>query len=215
MVTTDTSNSNLNTSQSIIFHSSKSTQTQTNHNKQHSTTYPLYCFSVKDGQILPLIFSSLSSSKAIPIMKKVNSLFSLCINNEKSEYCHPPVNSSIPPLTADIYSRSSYRPTIASIKSSNSNTISLKTTQNLMKDDILSKIHRPSSSLHDTRICHFDKRNCLIECCHSSNIKMYPSSFYRSSSTNTNASEVIFAESTCQLIKQAWLSSISDQHVKV
>ncbi|CAF0866588.1 unnamed protein product [Rotaria sordida] len=215
MVTTATSSSNLNIPQSIILHSSKSTQTQAHHNEQHSTVYPLYCFSVKDGQILPLMLSSFSSSNDIPKLKEVTSSFPICINNETSEYCNPLIDSSISPLTTDIYSHSSYRPTIASITSSNSNTISLKTTQNPMKDNILSKIHRPSSSLHDTRICHFDKRNCLIECCHSSNIeKKYPSNFYRCSSTNTNTPEVVFAESTCQLIKQAWLSSISDQQVK-
>ncbi|CAF1121618.1 unnamed protein product [Rotaria sp. Silwood1] len=212
MVTIATSSSNLNiTPQPTIVHSSKSTQTEANPNKQHSTVYPLYCFSIKDGQILPLMLSSFSSSKTIPIIKEVPSSFSFCINNEKAEYCNPPVDSPIATLTADIHTHSSHRPIIASITSSNSNTISLKTTQNPMKDDILSKIHRPSLSLHDTRICHFDKRNCLIECYHSSHAEKHPSSFYRSSSTNANAPEVVFAESTCQLIKQAWLSSISDQ----
>ncbi len=87
MVTTATSSSNLNTSQSIILCSSKSTQTQTNHNKEQSTIYPLYCFSVKDGQMLSLQFSSPSSLTVIPVVKEVISSSSpFCINNEKSEY---------------------------------------------------------------------------------------------------------------------------------
>jgi hypothetical protein len=107
-------------------------------------------------------------------------------------------------VITDIHSYSSYQPTIASIPSSHSNIISLQTTQNFLEDQILSKTSRPSSSLHDTRICHFDKRNCLIECYHSSNC-------HRSSSKNTDTPEIIFAESTCQLIKQAWLSATPDQ----
>ncbi len=114
-------------------------------------------------------------------------------------------------MITDIHSYSSYQPTIASIPSSHSNIISLQTTQNFLEDQILSKTSRPSSSLHDTRICHFDKHNCLIECYHSSTTeKKSPSNFPRFSSTNTNAPEIIFAKSTCQLIKQAWLSSKPD-----
>jgi hypothetical protein len=87
MVTTATSNSNLITSQSIILCSSKSTQTQANHNEQQSTIYPLYCFSVKDRQVLPLQFSLPSSSAVIPIIKEgISSSCSLCINNKKSAY---------------------------------------------------------------------------------------------------------------------------------
>jgi hypothetical protein len=91
--------------------------------------------------------------------------------------------------------------------------ISLQTIHNPIIDDVLSKIHRSSSSsLHDTRICHFDERNCLIECYHSSNTEQnHPSNFHRISTTNTNAPEIVFAESTCQLIRQAWLSSTLDQ----
>ncbi len=87
MVTTATSSCNLNISQSIIFRSSKSTQTQANYNEQQSTIYPLYYFSVKDGQILPLQFSLPSSSAVIPIVKEVISSSSpLSINKKKSEY---------------------------------------------------------------------------------------------------------------------------------
>ncbi|CAF1174084.1 unnamed protein product [Adineta steineri] len=141
MRTTATSSSNLN------FLLLKSVQTQTNTNEQQSSAYPLYCFSIKDGQILPLMLSLPSSS--LPIS----------INNEKSE--------SITNL---------------STASSDSNIISLQTIENIRKN----KINHPLPSLlHDTH-------NCLIEC-------------YQSS--NTNSSETIFAESTCQLIKQAWRSS--------
>jgi len=51
-----------------------------------------------------------------------------------------------------------------------------------------------------------------MECYHSLNTeKRYPSNCHRSSSTNTDTPEIVFAESTCQLIKQAWLSSTTDQ----
>ncbi|CAF4347579.1 unnamed protein product, partial [Rotaria magnacalcarata] len=49
---------------------------------------------------------------------------------------------------------------------SNSNTISLKTTQNVLKHDISTKIDRQSSSLQLICMYHFDKRNYLIEYCH-------------------------------------------------
>jgi len=180
MITTTTSNSNLNIpSQSIVLHSSKSTQTQANQNEQPSRIYPLYCFSVADGQILPVILSLPSPS--------------FSTNNKKLEY-YKFAALPIPSVTSDLHSH----PTIGSITRSDSNTISLQTTQNLIEDDLLDKIHRPSSSFHDTH-------NCLIEC-------YYPSNFRRcSSSTNTNAPEIVFAESTCHLIKQAWLTSTSDQ----
>jgi len=116
-----------------------------------------------------------------------------------------PINSPVPLLTTDVHSYLSYQPTIVSIPSSHSNIISLQTTQNFKEQNILSKVYRPSSSLHDTHKCHFDKNNCLTECYHSSN-----KNYHHSSSTNTDAPEIIFAESTCQLIKQAWLSSTSD-----
>jgi hypothetical protein len=173
MVTTATSNSNL--------HSSKSTQTQANHNEQQSTVYPLYCFSIKDGQVLPLILSSPS-------------------------LLDPSFNSPILPLTSNNDSYSSHPPTISSMISSNSNILSLQPTQNRMTNDILSKIRHPS--LHDTRIYHFDKRNCLIECYHSSNNENKQISNFHCSS---NTPDIVFAESTCQLIKQAWISSTSDQ----
>ncbi len=184
MITTATSNSNLNIpSQSIVLHSSKSTQTQANQNKQPSRIYPLYCFSVADGQIFPVILSSPSSS--------------FSTNNKKSKY-YKFAALPIPSVTSDLHSHFSSHPTIGSITRSDSNTISLQTTQNLIEDDLLSKIHRPSSSFHDTR-------NCLIECYHPSNFRRC------SSSTNTNAPEIVFAESTCHLIKQAWLTSTPDQ----
>jgi hypothetical protein len=205
MVTTATSSSNLNISQSIILHSSKSTQTQANHNEQRSIVYPLYCFSVKDAQVLPLMLSSLPSSANIPIGKAVtSSLTPLCINKQN------PFDSTVLPLTTDNHSHFSHHPTIASMISSNSNITSLQTTQNILEDDVLSKIHHSSSSLRDTRICHFDKHNCLIECYHSSNPgNKHRSNFLHSSNTKTHASDIVFAESTCQLIKQAWLSSTS------
>jgi len=122
-----------------------------------------------------------------------------------------PIDSPVPLLTTDIHSYLSYQPRIASIPSSHSNIISLQTTENFKEHNILSKVHRPSLSLHDTHICHFDKHNCLMESYQSSNTeKRYPAKYHRSSSTNTDAPEIVFAESTCQLIKQAWLSSTSD-----
>jgi hypothetical protein len=184
MITTATSNSNLNIpSQSIVLHSSKSTQTQPNQNEQLSRIYPIYSFSVADGQILPMILSSPSSS--------------FSTNNKKLEYykfAALPI-SSVP---SDLHSHFSSHSTIGSITRSDSNTISLQTTQNLTEDDLLSKIHCPSSPFHDTR-------NCLIECYHPSNFRRC------SSNTNTNAPEIVFAESTCHLIKQAWLTTTPDQ----
>ena len=53
-----------------------------------------------------------------------------------------------------------------------------------------------------TRTYHFDQRNCLLECRHSSSDEQQTTE--RSS---CHAPEVIFAQSTCQLIKQAWSPS--------
>jgi hypothetical protein len=91
-------------------------------------------------------------------------------------------------------------------------TISLEIGEN---HDIIPKIHRPSFSLHDTRMCHFDKCNFLIGCHHSSQtVKNYRSNnHYYSSKTNTNVPEIVFAESTCQLIREAWLPPVHDQQM--
>lgn len=56
-----------------------------------------------------------------------------------------------------------------------------------------------TSSCPLTRTYHFDQRNCLVECRHSSDDDQQ---------TDTEschaAPEVIFAQSTCKLIRQAW-----------
>lgn len=72
MVTTATSSPNFNISQPTILHSSKSIQTQSNHNEQYISVYPLYCFLIKDEQELPIQLLLPSSP--------------LCISNKKSKY---------------------------------------------------------------------------------------------------------------------------------
>ena len=89
MVTTAASSSNLNTSQSIVRCSSKFTQTRVHDQARQSKTYPLYCFSVKDGQILPLQFSSALSATVIPLVKKFISCSSsspVCMDKENSAF---------------------------------------------------------------------------------------------------------------------------------
>ena len=52
-----------------------------------------------------------------------------------------------------------------------------------------------SKSIYQTKIYHFDRRNCLIECQHLS------------SDENIHRPENIFARTTSQLIKQSWNST--------
>ena len=96
-------------------------------------------------------------------------------------------SSEIPLPTTDLHSYPSYQPTIASIPSSHSNTISLQTTE------IFRENH---------------KRPMIY---HASNTeKSYPSVVRQHFSETQHAPEIIFAKSTCQLIKQAWSSSPTD-----
>lgn len=86
MVTTATSSCNLKSSQPIILYSSKSIQTQTNSNEIYTTVHPFYCFSVKDGQVLPIILSSPSSSKIISIDKEITCSLSPFFNRDKVKF---------------------------------------------------------------------------------------------------------------------------------
>lgn len=64
-------------------------------------------------------------------------------------------------------------------------------------DCFSSKAARTVPSLHDTHVCRFDQRNCLIE--------------WRHSSTSIS-SDVVFARSTSELIRQAWWLNVHDVH---
>ena len=188
------------------FNNSKSTQA--NYSKDQSSVYPLYCFSVKDGQIVPLTFSSPTSTTIIPMVKEIISSSPLSIHKKMLTNCDktiqktflqstdPPLDLPLPLLTKDIHSYGSHR-----------STVSLQTTQNHIDSHTMSKDHYPASSLNDQ---HDIKCDLPV---HAENNFLFNARL--SSTTNTNNPDIVFAKSTCQLIKQAWLSSKTDQQANL